>query len=264
MTPAEKRVEKSMTALVLDLPWWATLSMRLRLQEDPSVTTFSVDGKTMRFNPAFLNTLDERQLVAVDCHEVAHLALGHHWRLTPERFPDDAMRNKAADYEVNALLEEANTLAASQGGSKPFPPPPKGWLNDPEFAGVAAEIIYETLRKRAEKGETPPEAPPQETPDDPEKGDEPSEQEGQGSSSDDPGTNESDAESDGGGKPPEEPQPDGKSESGSGSEPEGEEQDEGEQDSPPSPGANGSRRSFRRARSPREIRRGAWRDWSRN
>jgi predicted metal-dependent peptidase len=150
--PVLKRVEDSLTPLVLDLPFFATLAMRLKLVPDDSVPTFCTDGVHMRFNPEFVQTLTGRQLVAVDAHEASHLALGHLWRLTPELFPDDDLRQQAADYEVDAMLEDVNSQARRRNLPPPFPPPPNGWLFDEAFKDMASEKIYQVLRKRKMEG----------------------------------------------------------------------------------------------------------------
>src|SRR5258708_32387385 len=71
MKPAD-RISKARTELLLDHPWFGSLAMNLRMQENNTIPTFYVDGTTMRYNPEFAATLTNRELVGVIAHEVMH------------------------------------------------------------------------------------------------------------------------------------------------------------------------------------------------
>lgn len=126
-----KRLSAARTALVLDHPFFGALALRLTLTETDSVTnTMATDGRAIFYAPAFVDTLNDQELVALLAHEVMHPAMQHHAR----RLHRDAKRwNDAADYAINPVLTEAGFAIPADG------------LNDPQYAGLSAEQIYDRL-----------------------------------------------------------------------------------------------------------------------
>lgn len=105
---AAKAVTLARTRLVLGRDaksvFFAALALRLRLEVDWDCPTAAVDGKTMAYNPEFVNGLTPDELVGVVCHEVMHLSMAHHARMmgrNPEKW------NRGADLAVNQILEKA-------------------------------------------------------------------------------------------------------------------------------------------------------------
>ena len=139
MTHSE-RLTRARIALILDEPFFGSLLMHLKLIEDKSVPTFSTNGKNLRWNPAFLDTLDDPQLKTVLAHEVLHCALLHPFR----RGDRDLKRfNVACDYAINNFLDNYNQQVASRGHTPPFPIDTlKGCLLDHKYDGQSAEEIY--------------------------------------------------------------------------------------------------------------------------
>jgi hypothetical protein len=132
MTETERLMVKARTALLLSQPFFGTLALRLKMVEDASIDTASVDGKSLRYNPAFVKTLAHAQRVGLIAHEVMHCAAGHPMRKGArehQRF------NEAADYAINPLIVGAGLEL------------PEGALINPAFDGMAAEEIYAKLPK---------------------------------------------------------------------------------------------------------------------
>lgn len=128
-TAAEIMV-KARTTLVLDYPFFGCLALKLKMEESATDETMSVDGRTLRYNAAFVEGLPFAHVLGVYMHEVLHCALCHHTR----REERDADRwNDACDYVINPMV-----LAA--GGSLP-----DGCLIDASFAKLTAEQIYTRL-----------------------------------------------------------------------------------------------------------------------
>lgn len=125
--PATELMSRIRTRLMLDQPFFGTLAMRLHMVPDASIETLSTDGTVLRFNPAFLASLPERQQVTVVAHEVMHCALLHPYRRGGR---DPKGWNEAADYALNTELVKA--------GFDSVP----GWLLDSAYAGMGAEAIY--------------------------------------------------------------------------------------------------------------------------
>jgi len=127
----ETRVSQTLSRLVLDRPWYGVLAVKLAVVPSDEVKTFDVDGTTLRYNPVFCDSLTDRELRGVICHEVLHCALLHPFRCSG-RNPDTF--NRAADYAINQILtDEKFTL-------------PKGALLDARFKGLSADQIYSMLR----------------------------------------------------------------------------------------------------------------------
>jgi len=125
------------STLLLDQPFFGVLSLRLELEEMPFIPTCGVDGKKFYFNPSFIQSLKEAELIGVVAHEIMHCAVGHIFRKGDR---DHERWNIAADYAINLiLLESGFTL-------------PDGALIDKKWSGMSAEEIYENLPKQSGKG----------------------------------------------------------------------------------------------------------------
>lgn len=127
-----ERIIKQRTQLILSQPFFGVLLMRLKIAEDASCKTFWVDGESLGFNPAYVETLSDLELRGCLAHEVLHPANGHCWR----RGARDPKRwNRACDYAINPLVLSAGLKL------------PVGVLIDGRFLGKSAEEIYAILRQ---------------------------------------------------------------------------------------------------------------------
>lgn len=129
-TNARQRLQAARTDLVLDQPFFGALALRLAVVEDPTCPTAWTDGTSLGYNPTFVESLSQQELIGVVAHEVLHCANGHPWRRDgrePFRF------NVAADYAINYVLEDAGFTL------------PKCRLRDARFDGKSAEWIYNRL-----------------------------------------------------------------------------------------------------------------------
>ena len=147
-----KRIDRAMTALVLDQPFFATLALRLNIRETDEYETFATDGKELLVNPVFCGKLTDSQIKSVIAHEVLHCAMGHIWRA-----PGDAdcfTWNMAADQEANGILIEANGDAKRSGRADPFPLPKSAYWES-RFDGWASEKVYRELDRNKQDGKTP-------------------------------------------------------------------------------------------------------------
>ena len=136
-----ERIRKQRINLVLDEPFFGSLLLNLKLVEDSSVPTFSVNSVTLRFNPQFAGSLTDAQLRGVLVHEVCHCALLHPFR----RGPRDLRKfNLAADYAINNFLESYTQETARHGRPASYELP-GGAMIDHRFDNYSAEQIYELL-----------------------------------------------------------------------------------------------------------------------
>lgn len=134
---AREKLSKARAALLLDSPFFGVLAMRLAPVEDRRCKTLWTDGRSLGFNPDFVNGLSPSRLKAALAHEVLHCAAGHPWR----RGSRDARTwNEAADHAVNLVLKDAG-----------FDLDPD-WLMDSAFRGLSAEEIYARIAPPAGRG----------------------------------------------------------------------------------------------------------------
>lgn len=137
---AKEKLTKARAGLILDLPFFGSLALRLTLQEDPSCETAWTDGKSMGYNPDFIESLSLDQVKGLICHEVMHCACAHQARRGDR---NHQKWNIAGDYAINQIIEDAKITL------------PEGHLIDPAYKGMNADEIYSKLPN------TPP-APSQE------------------------------------------------------------------------------------------------------
>lgn len=111
-------IRKARTRLLVRHPFFGHLAMSMRLQVsvegDAQVTqTMAVDGTSMFYNPAFVDSLTTKELMSVIAHEVLHIAFRHHLR-RGNRDPD--VWNQAGDYAINGILIRAGVFNLPDGG----------------------------------------------------------------------------------------------------------------------------------------------------
>jgi len=134
-TPAAERIRKARTALLLDHPFFGSLLFRLKSEECRSTPTMATNGIVLRYNPAFVDTLNAATLAGVLAHEVMHPALQHHTRRAKR---DPRRWNEACDYAINPLLLDTGLSL------------PDNVLVDPRFRGMSAEQIYNLREAEAQ------------------------------------------------------------------------------------------------------------------
>ena len=129
---ASDRVAKARVRLLLNQPWFGSLSLRLAVVEASEKTeTMATDGTQLFFNPDWVAEQTDQVLQTVVAHETMHCALLHPYR-AGER--DSRRWNVACDHAVNLLL-------AQEGF-----PLWEGALRDPNYADMSAEQIYALLQ----------------------------------------------------------------------------------------------------------------------
>lgn len=143
---ATQMVDRAVTTIVLDHPFFASLLLQMRRIEDPSVATACTNGVCIRYNPEFIEGLTPDQVAGLLAHEVMHPALGHLHRLPP-----NAEGNIAGDFAINNLLDNYNSELRAQecrsmGKVKRPLELPEGGLIDHSLDDYSAEQILTMLR----------------------------------------------------------------------------------------------------------------------
>lgn len=97
------RLAKAKTNLVLGHPFVGSIALNLPYQIDQSIPTAATNGKCIKFNPDFVDSLSDEELVFLVAHECFHPMLEHNFR-RGER--DPRKWNQAGDYVINQLLTD--------------------------------------------------------------------------------------------------------------------------------------------------------------
>jgi predicted metal-dependent peptidase len=103
----EKRVErllaKARTALVLEHPFIGNVALNMPYVIDYSIRTAATNGKEIRYNPHFVDSLNDEERKFLVAHECLHPMLEHTYRRNGR---DHKRWNQAGDYVINKLLSD--------------------------------------------------------------------------------------------------------------------------------------------------------------
>lgn len=136
-----KRMRQESINLTYYQPFFGALYLYLKRVETHSIGTMAVDGKRLYWNPDFVATLGNAELLGVLAHETLHCALAHFAR-RQERSP--RKWNQAADFAINLELIAAGfslpQLIQPYGRGNPVP-----ICLDETYEGLTAEEIYNRL-----------------------------------------------------------------------------------------------------------------------
>lgn len=109
---AHDKITKARANLIMSQPFFGSLALRLKTKEAKGLGTAAIDGKTMYYDPDFVDKLTLAQCTGMIAHEVMHCAMLHHTR----RGDRDHLRwNKACDYSINHILLDAKLDLPDQG-----------------------------------------------------------------------------------------------------------------------------------------------------
>lgn len=127
------RMQKARAKMLIKQPFFATLLMSTPSVETRDIPTMATDMDKLYWNPDFIETLDDDQLLTGLAHEVMHIALVHGMRLQGR---NPTLWNIAADFCINPVLVDSNF--------KPI----DGWLLDNQYKDMSADQVYEKLMKQ--------------------------------------------------------------------------------------------------------------------
>jgi len=97
------KLAKAKTALILEHPFVGTIALSMPFEFDESIKTAATNGKRIKFNPEFVDSLTDEEVKFLVAHECFHPMLEHNFR----RGERQGRRwNMAADYVINKLLTD--------------------------------------------------------------------------------------------------------------------------------------------------------------
>lgn len=135
---ANLKVRQVRTALGGISPFFAAIGLRMDIYFDPSVKTCTTDGRTIRVNEAWFETLDFDHSVGLLAQKSLQCALNHHIRMVGR---DAALANRASQFVVNLEVLDAGYLL------------PKDHLWNPIYKGLSLERVYNILDQQREEAE---------------------------------------------------------------------------------------------------------------
>ena len=104
---AEKKMTKARTGLVLDHPFFGSLSLKMHLIPEPSIETAMTNGVSIKYNPTWIEGMSLDQTKGLIAHEVMHCALLHHLRRESR---EHRKWNIACDYAIDPILNDAGFM----------------------------------------------------------------------------------------------------------------------------------------------------------
>ena len=103
---AHQKMIKARAGLILDRPFYGALALRLTLKADPTCGTAWTDGKTLGFDPAYINNISLDEVKGLWEEETLHCFLQHHTRRGTR---DPQTWNAAADQVIFHILDQAGS-----------------------------------------------------------------------------------------------------------------------------------------------------------
>lgn len=134
----QRRIDRALTQLFLNQPFFGVMACQLSWHSDDSIPTACTDGKSVRWNPDFIASLDDEEVLFVAAHEIHHVVKKHHLRMQSR---DPLLWNMAADYQINPELKEFGVGKFLKGGL----------LSDKYTMDWLEEKIYNDLYQNIEK-----------------------------------------------------------------------------------------------------------------
>lgn len=129
----DERLMKARISLCLTAPYIAGALMQLPISEGPSfIPTFATDGFRIYYNREFAASLSDSEIRGALCHELLHVLTESRARRNGR---DHFLWNAACDYAINGMLVAMGFHL------------PEGTLYKDEFSRLAAEEIYDILKK---------------------------------------------------------------------------------------------------------------------
>ena len=128
---AQTKVSRAITKLMIQYPFYGSLALSSNAVPDDSIPTMCTDGRSIKWNPKFVDSLTPLGTIFVMAHEVMHIAFKHPLRIgnrDPKRW------NIACDFMINYELVQQNIGEMPEDG-----------LYDDRWANMSAEQIYAEL-----------------------------------------------------------------------------------------------------------------------
>ena len=129
-------IERLKRKMLVKYPFFGSVVANVSYKEDTTIETAETDGKTIYYNPNFLNSLNVSEQTFIFAHEVCHIAFNHILRSEGK---DEYTWNIATDGVINQFLK-LDGLEMVEGG-----------VDIKDAINYDAEELYEKLIKGKEQ-----------------------------------------------------------------------------------------------------------------
>lgn len=129
-TKAENKLAIAQSGLIFGNPFFGSLVLRLNRKANKEIPTFLCDGRTIFFNPEYVESANKERIQGSLAHIVMHLGMLHHTRRNAREIK---RWNIACDFAITPILKDSGFNM-------------EGELFNPEFVDMSAEHIYNLLK----------------------------------------------------------------------------------------------------------------------
>ena len=163
---AEQRVQRAHVVMMdtKKLRFFGALSLYGDINTDVDVTaTAATNGIDTWFNPEFVQTLDDKELMFVAIHEQMHKAFKHLVVWQHLRDQDELLANMACDYVINLKLQDIDPhgefmrMPTFKDGDKKGQP---HGLIDEAYRDMNTQQVFDILYQKNQQSPPPPPRPP--------------------------------------------------------------------------------------------------------
>lgn len=132
----EEKIREALFKMLIKNEFFGIVALRLRREFTDVIPTAATDGRSIFYNPAFVEKLSTDEIVFLVAHEVMHCVYEHFIR-RGSRKPQ--WWNMAGDYIINNMLKRERIGKVIEPGA----------LLNPDYEGLATEDIYQDLEDQA-------------------------------------------------------------------------------------------------------------------
>ena len=131
----QKALDKTKVELFLrpDSTFIVTVCYGLKHEFDPSIPTAATNGKTVKYNPDFFMSLNQKERLGLMLHETWHVVFDHVGEISRRQNRCPIKWNIAGDHVINLMLLKSGVTL------------PEGALADTRYKGMSTEQIYDLL-----------------------------------------------------------------------------------------------------------------------
>lgn len=133
-------IESIKRKLLVKYPFFGSVVANSNFIAEPAVGTAGTDGKTIYYNPNFIESITDEEQTFIFAHEICHIAFDHIFRSEGK---DKDLWNIATDSVVNAFLKQ-DGLPIVEGG-----------IDIPEAINYDAEEMYKKLLEEKKHQQQP-------------------------------------------------------------------------------------------------------------
>lgn len=133
----QERIDLAFSKMGIREPFIAAVMTKITKEVSTEVSTAATNGKWIKFNPEFIDGVDDQQMFGLALHEALHIVLMHVWRRGDR---DPQIWNYANDAIINAYIRERGYKLPDGGVNE-------SWVTD----DMDSEYVYKQMKKDEEE-----------------------------------------------------------------------------------------------------------------